>query len=63
MSTKKVKPELYEFVKQNGTSVKINENSAPYALEFGWLPRKEYDAKIAAPKVAPASIEPAPVLT
>lgn len=65
MNAKKDSNPLYDFVKPNGTPVKVNENSAPYAIQLGWLPVKEYEAKVvAAEAAAPKAAAPkAPVKT
>lgn len=47
MANEKVKPikedGLFEFVKPNGTVMRINATSAVQAAELGWLPRADYE--------------------
>lgn len=51
MGNEKVKPikddGLFEFVKPNGTVVRVNQHSAEYAASLGWLPRADYEKLLA----------------
>ena len=56
MTTGKLKS--YEFVKPSGMHIMVNENSAPHALELGWLPVKDYEAAKAPAPDAPKAPKP-----
>lgn len=43
----KAKAELLEFVKPNGTVMKVNEEAAVHAANLGWLPRADYEKLLA----------------